>query len=139
MRRVGAAARQMLEAAAAARWSAPVSEVKAVRLTTPGGRTLNEAPPTLAEALADCQFVGVNVSVAELSVASVKSLGVSVNTTSDAGAVLSATVNVSVVFGSVTCVLLSVWMIVTPGIESGIGRIARPANEIPADPFPGAT
>src|SRR5690606_38501317 len=31
MRRAGAAARQMLEAAAAARWSVPVAEVKAVR------------------------------------------------------------------------------------------------------------
>ena len=41
MRRVGAAARQMLEAAAAARWQVPVSEVKAVRhevLHTPSGK-----------------------------------------------------------------------------------------------------
>lgn len=43
MRRVGAAARQMLEAAAAARWSVPVSEVKAVQhevLHVPSGRRL---------------------------------------------------------------------------------------------------
>ncbi|WP_418646723.1 molybdopterin cofactor-binding domain-containing protein [Thauera butanivorans] len=43
MRRVGAAARQMLEAAAAARWSVPVSEVRAVQhevLHEPGGRRL---------------------------------------------------------------------------------------------------
>lgn len=43
MRRVGAAARQMLEAAAAARWSVPVSEVKAVQhevLHQPTGRRL---------------------------------------------------------------------------------------------------
>lgn len=43
MRRVGAAARQMLEAAAAARWSVPVSEVKAVQhevLHTATGRRL---------------------------------------------------------------------------------------------------
>lgn len=43
MRRVGAAARQMLEAAAAARWSVPVSEVKAIEhevLHSPTGRRL---------------------------------------------------------------------------------------------------
>ncbi|CAB3698791.1 xanthine dehydrogenase family protein molybdopterin-binding subunit [Achromobacter aegrifaciens] len=43
MRRVGAAARQMLEAAAAARWSVPVAEVKAVQhevLHQPSGRRL---------------------------------------------------------------------------------------------------
>lgn len=43
MRRVGAAARQMLEAAAAARWSVPVAEVKAVQhevLHPPSGRRL---------------------------------------------------------------------------------------------------
>lgn len=43
MRRVGAAARQMLEAAAAARWSVPVSQVKAVQhevLHQPTGRRL---------------------------------------------------------------------------------------------------
>ncbi len=43
MRRVGAAARQMLEAAAAARWSVPVAEVKAVQhevLHQPTGRRL---------------------------------------------------------------------------------------------------
>ncbi|MCV2219588.1 xanthine dehydrogenase family protein molybdopterin-binding subunit [Thauera sp. Sel9] len=43
MRRVGAAARQMLEAAAAARWSVPVSEVRAVQhevLHEPSGRRL---------------------------------------------------------------------------------------------------
>jgi len=43
MRRVGAAARQMLEAAAAARWAVPVGEVKAVQhevLHTPSGRRL---------------------------------------------------------------------------------------------------
>ena len=43
MRRVGAAARQMLEAAAAARWSVPVGEVKAVQhevLHTATGRRL---------------------------------------------------------------------------------------------------
>lgn len=43
MRRVGAAARQMLEAAAAARWAVPVSEVKAVQhevLHLPSGRRL---------------------------------------------------------------------------------------------------
>lgn len=43
MRRVGAAARQMLEAAAAARWSVPVSEVRAVQhevLHVPSGRRL---------------------------------------------------------------------------------------------------
>src|SRR5690606_18678549 len=43
MRRVGAAARQMLEAAAAARWSVPVSEVKAVKhevVHTASGRRL---------------------------------------------------------------------------------------------------
>lgn len=44
MRRVGAAARQMLEAAAAARWSVPVLEVKAVQhevLHPPTGRRLS--------------------------------------------------------------------------------------------------
>lgn len=43
MRRVGAAARQMLEAAAAARWSVPVAEVRAVQhevVHTPTGRRL---------------------------------------------------------------------------------------------------
>lgn len=43
MRRVGAAARQMLEAAAAARWAVPVGEVKAIQhevLHTPSGRRL---------------------------------------------------------------------------------------------------
>ncbi|WP_454695653.1 molybdopterin cofactor-binding domain-containing protein [Achromobacter aegrifaciens] len=43
MRRVGAAARQMLEAAAAARWSVPLAEVKAVQhevLHLPSGRRL---------------------------------------------------------------------------------------------------
>ncbi|WP_341644859.1 xanthine dehydrogenase family protein molybdopterin-binding subunit [Thauera sp. SDU_THAU2] len=43
MRRVGAAARQMLEAAAAVRWSVPVSEVRAVQhevLHEPSGRRL---------------------------------------------------------------------------------------------------
>ena len=43
MRRVGAAARQMLEAAAAARWAVPVAEVRAVQhevLHTPTGRRL---------------------------------------------------------------------------------------------------
>ncbi len=43
MRRVGAAARQMLEAAAAARWSVPLAEVKAVQhevLHRPSGRRL---------------------------------------------------------------------------------------------------
>jgi len=43
MRRVGAAARQMLEAAAATRWSVPVAEVKAVQhevLHQPSGRRL---------------------------------------------------------------------------------------------------
>ncbi|MDX3905723.1 MAG: molybdopterin-dependent oxidoreductase [Pigmentiphaga sp.] len=43
MRRVGAAARQMLEAAAAARWSVPMAEVKAVRhevVHQPTGRRL---------------------------------------------------------------------------------------------------
>ena len=43
MRRVGAAARQMLEAAAAARWSVPLAEVKAVQhevLHQPSGRRL---------------------------------------------------------------------------------------------------
>jgi isoquinoline 1-oxidoreductase beta subunit len=43
MRRVGAAARQMLEAAAAARWSVPLSQVKAVQhevLHPPTGRRL---------------------------------------------------------------------------------------------------
>ncbi|MGE8454138.1 MAG: molybdopterin cofactor-binding domain-containing protein, partial [Pseudomonadales bacterium] len=43
MRRVGAAARQMLEAAAAARWSVPVAQVKAVQhevLHQPTGRRL---------------------------------------------------------------------------------------------------
>lgn len=43
MRRVGTAARQMLEAAAAARWAVPVGEVKAVQhevLHTPSGRRL---------------------------------------------------------------------------------------------------
>lgn len=43
MRRVGAAARQMLEAAAAARWSVPVSEVRAVQhevVHQPSGRRL---------------------------------------------------------------------------------------------------
>jgi isoquinoline 1-oxidoreductase beta subunit len=43
MRRVGAAARQMLEAAAAARWAVPVGEVRAVQhevLHTPSGRRL---------------------------------------------------------------------------------------------------
>jgi len=43
MRRVGAAARQMLEGAAAARWSVPVSEVKAAQhevLHVPSGRRL---------------------------------------------------------------------------------------------------
>ncbi|MCY1500295.1 Isoquinoline 1-oxidoreductase subunit beta [compost metagenome] len=43
MRRVGAAARQMLEAAAAAQWSVPVAEVKAVQhevLHQPSGRRL---------------------------------------------------------------------------------------------------
>lgn len=43
MRRVGAAARQMLEAAAAARWSVPVAEIKAVQhevLHQPTGRRL---------------------------------------------------------------------------------------------------
>lgn len=43
MRRVGAAARQMLEAAAAARWSVPLAEVKAVQhevLHPPSGRRL---------------------------------------------------------------------------------------------------
>ncbi|WP_069865766.1 xanthine dehydrogenase family protein molybdopterin-binding subunit [Pseudomonas citronellolis] len=44
MRRVGAAARQMLEAAAAARWSVPVTEVKATQhevLHAPSGRRLS--------------------------------------------------------------------------------------------------
>jgi len=43
MRRAGAAARQMLEAAAAARWSVPVAEVKAIRhevVHAPSGRRL---------------------------------------------------------------------------------------------------
>ncbi|KCB21138.1 molybdopterin cofactor-binding domain-containing protein, partial [Bordetella hinzii] len=43
MRRAGAAARQMLEAAAAARWAVPVAEVKAVQhevLHLPSGRRL---------------------------------------------------------------------------------------------------
>jgi len=43
MRRVGASARQMLEAAAAARWSVPVAEVRAVQheiVHTPTGRRL---------------------------------------------------------------------------------------------------
>ncbi|MBV7501948.1 xanthine dehydrogenase family protein molybdopterin-binding subunit [Achromobacter sp. ACM05] len=44
MRRVGAAARQMLEAAAAARWSVPIAEVKAEQhevLHVPSGRRLS--------------------------------------------------------------------------------------------------
>lgn len=44
MRRVGAAARQMLEAAAAARWAVPVSEVKAIQhevVHEPTGRRLS--------------------------------------------------------------------------------------------------
>lgn len=51
MRRVGAAARQMLEAAAAARWAVPVSQVKAANhqvVHTPSGRRLGYG--ALAEA-----------------------------------------------------------------------------------------
>ncbi|MET0264014.1 MAG: molybdopterin cofactor-binding domain-containing protein [Duganella sp.] len=47
MRRVGAAMRQMLEAAAAAQWSVPLAEVRAVRhevLHTPSGRRLGYGP-----------------------------------------------------------------------------------------------
>lgn len=53
MRRVGAAARQMLEAAAAARWAVPVSEVKAVQhevLHTPTGRRLGFGELAMAAA-----------------------------------------------------------------------------------------
>lgn len=40
-----------------------LAEVKAARLTTPGGRTLNEAAPTLAEALAAAGRVGAIASI----------------------------------------------------------------------------
>ncbi len=40
-----------------------LAEVRAARLTTPGGRTLDEAPPTLAEALAAAGRVGAIVSI----------------------------------------------------------------------------
>ena len=40
-----------------------LAEVKAARLTTPGGRTLDEAPPTLAEALAAAGRVGAIASI----------------------------------------------------------------------------
>lgn len=40
-----------------------LAEVKAARLRTPGGRTLNEAPPTLAEALAAAGRVGAIASI----------------------------------------------------------------------------
>ncbi|MGQ2989955.1 MAG: glycerophosphodiester phosphodiesterase family protein [Brevundimonas sp.] len=40
-----------------------LAEVKAARLTTPGGQTLDEAPPTLAEALAAAGRVGAIASI----------------------------------------------------------------------------
>lgn len=77
MRRVGASARHMLEAAAAARWSVPVSEVKAVRHEVrhpPTGRRLSfgelaadaaRQPVPKADALklkarADFRYIGRN-------------------------------------------------------------------------------
>ena len=40
-----------------------LAEVRSARLTTPGGRTLDEAPPTLAEALAAAGRVGAIASI----------------------------------------------------------------------------
>lgn len=77
MRRVGAAARQMLEAAAAARWSVPVAEVRAVQhevVHQPTGRRLGygdlagdaaELPVPKGDALklkttADFRYIGKN-------------------------------------------------------------------------------
>lgn len=85
MRRVGAAARQMLEAAAAARWGVPVAQVKAVQhevIHTPSGKRLGygelaadaaKQPVPQGEALrlkkpADFRYIGKGkLSVVDLS------------------------------------------------------------------------